>query len=123
MKRIIRENPIKLTIAFLCILTFIGVNLWNYYAPLSISDWNKREISRIKVTNPDDFTFAVFGDNKGNYSFFEPLLHDINHDKKVAFAIDAGDLVSGGERGHFRRFLKQVQRNLTIPFVTAIGNH
>jgi hypothetical protein len=118
-----KEHPIKIIFAFLCILSFVGVNFWNAYAPLSIHNWNKKEISRIKVGDLDNFTFALFGDNKGNYSFFEPLLHDIAQDKEIAFAIDVGDLVSDGKRGQYRRFLKQVQGNLAIPFVTAIGNH
>ncbi len=122
-QRTFKEHPVKIILASLFILSFAGLQLWNSYAPLSVHEWNKKEIARIKVAHPDDFTFAVFGDNKGNYSFFEPLLRDIEHDKKAAFAIDDGDLVSGGKRGHFRSFLKQVQRNLTIPFLTAIGNH
>ena len=92
--RMRRNIKLKITIALLCILSFIGLSVRNSYAPLSIQDWNKKEISRIKITNPDEFTFAVFGDNKGNYSFFDPLLHDIDHDKEIAFAIDIGDLVS-----------------------------
>ena len=122
-KRVFREHPIKIIFAFLFILSFVGVNFWNAYAPLSIHNWNKKEISRIKVGDLDNFTFAVFGDNKGNYSFFEPLLYDISQDKEIAFAIDIGDLVSDGKRGQYRRFLKQVQGSLAIPFVTAIGNH
>jgi 3',5'-cyclic AMP phosphodiesterase CpdA len=43
--------------------------------------------------------------------------------KGIAFAIDDGDLVQDGTAGLYRRFLKQVQENLTIPFLTAIGNH
>jgi len=123
MKKMFRENPIKITLALLCILSFIGINVRNSYAPLSIQDWNKKEISRIKITNPDDFTFAVFGDNKGNYSFFDPLLQDIGVDKEIAFAIDIGDLVGDGKRSQYRRFLNQVRENLAIPFLTATGNH
>ena len=122
-KKIFKEHPIKIILASLCILLFMGFKFWDYYAPLSIHDWNKREISRIKVANPTDLTFAVFGDNKGNYSVFEPLLHDIDHDTEIVFAVDVGDLVSKGKRGKYRRFLNQVQENLTIPFLTAIGNH
>jgi 3',5'-cyclic AMP phosphodiesterase CpdA len=47
----------------------------------------------------------------------------IDHDKEIAFALDDGDLVDGGTVGHYRRFLNQVQENLAIPFLTAIGNH
>lgn len=110
-------------LGLLCILSFIGLSVRNSYAPLSIQDWNKKEISRIKITNPDDFTFGVFGDNKGNYSFFDPLLRNIGQDKGIAFAIDIGDLVSDGKRSQYRRFLNQVRGNLAIPFLTATGNH
>lgn len=119
----VREYPIKITLAFLCILSFIGLSFWNSYAPLSIHGWNKIETSRIKLSNPDDFTFAVFGDNKGNSSFFDPLLQDIRGDKEIAFAIDIGDLVGEGKRSQYRHFLDQVRENLTIPFLTATGNH
>jgi hypothetical protein len=122
-KKIFKEHPIKIILASLCILLFMGFKFWDYYAPLSISNWNKKEISQIKVANPTEFTFAVFGDNKGNKSIFEPLLKDIDHDTEIVFAIDVGDLVSEGERGKYRRFLNQVKENLTIPFLTAIGNH
>ena len=123
MKRIFREHPLKIILACLCILSFIGLNSWHHYAPLFIYDWNKKAISKIKVVGLNDFTFAVFGDNKGNYSIFEPLLRDIAQDREILFAIDVGDLVSGGKRGQYRRFLKQVQKDLAIPFLTAIGNH
>jgi hypothetical protein len=122
-KNIFKEHPIKIILTSLCILLFMGFKFWDYCVPLSIHQWNQREISRIKVANPTEFTFAVFGDNKGNKSIFEPLLRDIDHDTEIAFAIDVGDLVSEGERGKYRRFLNQVQENLTIPFLTAIGNH
>jgi hypothetical protein len=122
-KKIFKEHPVKIILAFLCILLFMGLKFWDAYAPLSIYDWNKREISRIKVASPDKFTFAVFGDNKGNRSIFEPLLRDIDHNTEIDFTIDVGDLVSEGEKGRFRSFLNQVQENLAIPFLTAIGNH
>lgn len=122
-KKVFKEHPVKIIFASLCILLFIALKIWDSYAPLSIHNWNKKEISRIKIPDPDNFTFAVFGDNKGNYSIFDPLLHDIAQDKEIAFTIDAGDLVSDGKRGQYRRFLNQVQEALTVPFLTAIGNH
>jgi len=123
MRKIFEEHPVRTGLACLFILSFIVLQFWNYYAPLTINDWNKKEISRIKVADPEDFTFAVFGDNKGDSSFFEPLLKEIDHDKEIAFAIDVGDLVSNGKRGYYRRFLNQVQESLAIPLLTAIGNH
>jgi hypothetical protein len=98
---VITKKHLKITIPSLCILLFIGLKIRNYFAPLSIHDNNKKEISRIKVHDPDSFTFALLGDNKGNHSFFELLLHDIAQDKEIAFAIDDGDLVSDGELDDF----------------------
>ena len=109
--------------ASLCVLLFIGITVWHSYAPVPIHSRNQRELSRITVADPNDYSFAVMGDNKGNRSVFEPLLRDIGQDKEIAFAIDDGDLVDGGTVGHYRRFLSQVQENLSIPFLTAIGNH
>jgi 3',5'-cyclic AMP phosphodiesterase CpdA len=123
MGKIFKEHPLRSGLACLFILSFIVLQIWKSYASLAVSDWNKNEISKIKIADPEDFTFAVFGDNKGNYSFFEPLLNNIAQDHQIAFAVDIGDLVSNGKRGQYRRFLNQVQENLKIPFITAIGNH
>jgi hypothetical protein len=123
IKKLFREHPIKIILASLCILSFLGLHSWHSCAPWSIYDWNKKEISKIKVPDVDDFTFAVFGDNKGNYSIFEPLLQDIAQDREIVFAIDVGDLVDGGTRGAYKPFLSQVKENVAIPFLTAIGNH
>jgi hypothetical protein len=123
IRKIFKKHPLRIGLACLFILSFIIIQFWNYYAPLPINDRNKKELLRIKVTDPEDFTFTVFGDNKGNRSFFEPLLKEIDRDQEIAFAIDVGDLVSNGKRGQYRRFLKQIRGNLTIPLITAIGNH
>ncbi len=123
IKEVFKEHPVKMVLAPLCILLLMGLKVWNNVAPLSTHDWNKKEITRIKVSNPEDFTFAVFGDNKGNYSIFEPLLQEIDQSREIAFALDVGDLVNEGTRGQYRRFLHQVQENLNIPLVGAAGNH
>jgi hypothetical protein len=123
MRRVLKEHPLKLGLTLLFVLSFLGLKSWNYCAPLPVRDWNKIELARIKIPDLNDFTFAVCGDNKGNESFFRPLLKEINHSAEVGFVIDVGDLVPKGQRGFFRRFLKEVQENLAIPFLTAIGNH
>jgi hypothetical protein len=123
IKKIIKEHPVRIILASLCILAFIGITLWNAYAPVPIHNRNQKELARISVADPHDFSFAVMGDNKGDRSVFEPLLRDIDHDREIQFALDDGDLVDGGTVGHYRRFLSQVQENLTIPFLAAIGNH
>jgi len=103
-KKVFKEHPKTIIFVSLCVLLLIAFKTWDSYAPLSVHDWNKREISRVKVTDSDNFTFAVFGDNQGNSSFFEPLVRDIEHRQEIAFAIDVGDLVSSGEKKHFRHF-------------------
>ncbi len=123
IKKILQGHPLKIILASLCILSFVGITVWNASVPVPIHDRNQKELSRIAVADPNDFSFAVMGDNKGNRSVFEPLLRDIGHDKEIAFAIDCGDLVREGRVGLYRRFLSQVQENLAIPFLTAIGNH
>lgn len=123
IEKVLRAHPIKTALAFLFVLSFLGLTSWNYYAPLPIHDRNKKELARVKVPDPDNFTFAVCGDNKGNKSIFVPLLKDINHSLEMVFVIDVGDLVPKGERRFYRRFLKDVQKNLAIPLITVIGNH
>lgn len=75
------------------------------------------------MADPDDFAFAVFGDNKEGHSVFNALLRDIARRRDISFCVDVGDLVPRGKTGFFRRFLKEVQGNLTMPLITAIGNH
>jgi hypothetical protein len=123
IKKTPKEHLTKIILAALCILAFIGITVWNASAPVSIHNWNQKELSWITVADPNDYSFAVMGDNKGNHSVFEPLLRDISRDKEIAFAFDDGDLVDEGTVGHYRQFLSQVQENLSIPFLTAIGNH
>jgi 3',5'-cyclic AMP phosphodiesterase CpdA len=123
IQKIFKEHPIKIILVSVCVLLFIVIMLWNSFASLSVHNWNQKELSWIAVADLDDFSFAVMGDNKGNRSVFEPLLQDIDHDKEIPFSMDDGDLVDGGTVDHYRQFLLQVQDNLAIPFLTAIGNH
>jgi len=123
LKRTLQDHPLIMGLALLLILLFVGLKLRDYYAPLPDHERNKKEISRIKAYDPSDFTFAVFGDNKGNISIFKPLLRDIDDRIDIDFAIDLGDLVDGGNNAHYRRFLNQLQDNLAIPVLAVIGNH
>ncbi len=122
-KRIFRTYPLRIALALLFLVLFISIEAWEYYAPLQVHNGNKEAILHLKVGSPADFTFAVFGDNKGNNSIFGPLLRDIDHKKEIAFAIDVGDLVPSGKRWFYRRFFTQVKENLAIPLLAAIGNH
>ena len=120
-KKIFRDHLVNLIIASLFILGFAVFEFWDHYIPSAVQDRNKSEISRIKV-DPTDFYFAVFGDHKGHDAYFEPLLRDLDHDKQIAFAIEAGDLLREGRRWFYRRLLNQIEKNLSIPFLAIIGN-
>jgi serine/threonine-protein phosphatase CPPED1 len=121
--RILKRHPMKAGLSSVCFLLFIALQIWTSDAPLAVSNRNEKEISRIKVEPPGDYSFVVFGDNKDGYAVFEALLKDIGHRREASFAVDLGDLVPKGERNFFLHFIKQVQRNLALPLVTVIGNH
>jgi hypothetical protein len=69
----------------------------------------------------DDFTFDVFGDNKGSTTVFETLLDKVNEDNAL-FALDNGDLVDGATIDNYRMFVGQIAAS-TGPFLTTVGNH
>ena len=80
-------------------------------------------ISEITPSDPGDFTFAVFGDNRGSTTVFETLLGQINDDPDILFAISLGDIVGVGTQARFDFFFSQVNRCLRKPLVFAVGNH
>ncbi len=120
--RLFRNHPANLIIASLFILGLVAFELWDHTVPASVQNRNQKEISRIKA-DPADFSFAVFGDHKGHDACFEPLLRDVDRDKQITFAIELGDLLRQGRRWFYRRFLSQVENNLSLPFLAVIGNH
>ncbi len=80
-------------------------------------------IGEIALSNPHEFTFAVFGDNRGSTKPFEELLARISVDPDILFAVSTGDIVGIGSRDRFNFFFSQVDRYLTKPIVFAVGNH
>ncbi len=80
-------------------------------------------IEKIFPPNPDDFTFAAFGDNRGSTTIFERLLTRISDDPDILFAVSTGDIVGRGTPKLFDFFFSQVTRYLTKPLVFTVGNH
>ena len=99
------------------------MEVWYRFAPLPAHDWIADNLQKIRVKQPNDFCFAVFGDNKNSHNIFNMLLKQVNRDPDIAFAIDVGDLVFDGEREKYRFFFRQVRKNIQVPLLTAIGNH
>jgi len=108
---------------FLCISLLVAFEIREYVSPLPARKWNGEKLRRIKVVEEDHFSFAVFGDNRNSRAVFEDLLKMIDHDPDIQFAIGLGDFVERGSKGRYRYFINQVNRNLGIPLLTAIGNH
>lgn len=82
--------------------------------------WNSDQLAKVDQTKRD-FTFAVFGDNRGSTTVFPTLISRVNSNN-VLFALDNGDLVDSGTVGNYRLFLGQIALS-NKPFLTSIGNH
>jgi len=119
----VMRNPKKVVLLILCISLFSAVQIWKATAPLGTSDWNGKAVSRIITNDPENFSFALFGDNKDGPALFDKLLHDIDQRKEASFAIDMGDFLTAGGRKEMRGFIGELQDDLNIPLITVIGNH
>ncbi len=94
--------------------------------PASSSDLTSAGLVRIgemKRAAPTDFSFAVFGDNRGSTDVFRALLRRVNGDPDISFAVSTGDAVGMGTSDRYALYLSQVGENLKKPLVCAIGNH
>ena len=59
------KYPIKYCCLLLCILLLSSFELWGHFYPSSAHNWNIAKVHEISVGDPSNFSFAVFGDNKG----------------------------------------------------------
>jgi CII-binding regulator of phage lambda lysogenization HflD len=76
-----------------CLLLLMTIEGWEHFSALSAHDWIATNLHKIQTIDPNDFSFAVFGDNKNSHTTFEALLKQLDQEPDVAFAIDVGDLV------------------------------
>lgn len=106
----------------MCILLLSSFELWGHFYPLPAHNWNIEKVNEISVGDPGNFSFAVFGDNKGTKFAFENLLKLIDHDQDITLAISLGDVVLNGKKERYDYFLNQVRRYLSIPLLTTMGN-
>ena len=110
-----------IVIFFVLVLLFAsGIKIHSALTEPKISDWNYHQLQRIDHSK-NEFSFAVFGDNKNSVKTFENLISKLNKED-ILFAIDDGDLVYDGEKEKFRFFLNQI-KNLNKPLLTVFGNH
>ncbi len=123
MRVLKRLTAYKFGVIICCILVWVAAGLAADTGPLPARDWNLHTLKQIKVPAGSSLTFAVLGDNRSNPEIFTQVLQHMDQEPGLAFAIDVGDLVESGSRETFGQFLTQVQQNLRLPLLTAIGNH
>jgi len=117
-----REYPIGFSFLILCVLLGAYFEIWDPLCPLPAHEWNATNLKLISGTDPDDFSFAVFGDNRNSKFVFENLLKSIDHDLGIAFAVSLGNIVSRGKKERYHFFIKQVKDTLGVPLLTTMGN-
>lgn len=105
------------------IALLVGLQFRSFNQPLPARNWIETNVEKIQVDDPEDFYFAVLGDNRGSGFVFEGILDHIQRDPQIAFALAVGDLVHAGEVGNYTVFLEQVKSRLHKPLMTVIGNH
>jgi len=117
-----REYPITFFFLIICILLAVYFEIWKPLWSLQTREWNVTNLELIRRVGPDDFSFAVFGNNRNSKFIFENLLKSIDHDLDISFAISLGNMVSRGKKEKYSFFLKQVKDTLGIPLITTMGN-
>ena len=108
---------------FLFIIYFLPTAVGGETGPLPARDWNLQNLKLIQALKPDPLTFAVLGDNRGNYPVFEGLLRQMARDPGLQFAIHLGDMVDKGELPRYRTFFQSLRQLLKVPLLALIGNH
>jgi 1,2-diacylglycerol 3-alpha-glucosyltransferase len=68
------------------------------------------------------YSFAVFGDNQGNYTLFNDLLSKLKQEKGLNFVVQTGDFVPYGEEAHYIKY-RQLMAGLKLPYYQVMGNH
>jgi hypothetical protein len=94
----LRNHPVAMGIFMFCAFLLVGVEVWFAFAAPPTQNWLAKNLQNIKNNNPDDYAFAVFGDNKNSHATFPELLREVSRDKELCFAIDLGDMVFDGEK-------------------------
>jgi 3',5'-cyclic AMP phosphodiesterase CpdA len=95
-------------------------------APVFCEDtrpFNEESLERISVADPDDFTFAVFGDAQEGTDVFPMVLDMIERDPDITFAVAVGDLVNTGSDEEYDAVFRLLRERLTKPLLWVAGNH
>jgi hypothetical protein len=113
-------NKIVFVVVLVVFLVAVVLKVYSSAAFPRVSNLNYRDLKKIDGKK-EQFSFAVFGDNKNSIRTFEELMSKLNKEDAL-FAVDCGDLVYDGEEERFRFFINQI-RHLDKPLLTVAGNH
>jgi 3',5'-cyclic AMP phosphodiesterase CpdA len=119
MKKVI-FNKYIFVILLVVLIFSIAVKIHSSLSFPEIGNWNYDHLRMIDQSQ-NEFSFAVFGDNKNAAKDFDTLIDRVNQDN-VSFAIADGDLVYDGDKEKYAFFIKQMNR-FEKPCLTAVGNH
>jgi 3',5'-cyclic AMP phosphodiesterase CpdA len=118
-----RRRLLKILFLFFFIFSLLPTTVGGELASLPAQDWNRQNLQRLQTLNPETLTFAILGDNRGNYPVFEGLLRQMTRDPGLQFAIHLGDMVDKGEMAGYRSFFQSVRKLVKMPLLALIGNH
>lgn len=118
-----KQHPVAMGVFMFCVFLLVVAEIWFAFAAPPAQNWLAENLQNIKINNPNDYAFAVFGDNKNSHTTFPELLKEVSRDQELRFAMALGDLVFDGEMEKYRYVFTQIRKNLNIPLLTAIGNH
>ncbi|MBN1882608.1 MAG: metallophosphoesterase [Deltaproteobacteria bacterium] len=85
--------------------------------------WNEVNLGIISVADPEDFTFAVFGDAQEGVDVFPVVLDMMDNDADISFAIGVGDLVTTGSAENYDSMSRLLSDRMTKPLLWVAGNH
>lgn len=117
------RRHLRLVLVVLLIFFWLAGAVWGESGGLPARDWNLQNLKRIQALKPDPLTFAVLGDNRGNFPVFEGLLRQMARDPSLQFAIHLGDMVDRGELPRYRAFFQSLRQLVKMPLLALIGNH
>ncbi|NOX97811.1 MAG: metallophosphoesterase [Nitrospirae bacterium] len=119
-KKIFHKFTVCTIFVLIAAIFTIGIKIHSILSFTKINNWNYCQLQKIDKTK-NEFSFAVFADNKNSITTFKNLINKLNKED-VSFAIDVGDLVYDGEKEKFRFFINQIKK-LNKPLLTVVGNH
>jgi len=70
----------------------------------------------------EKYSFAVFGDNRDGNQIFTALIKTMNDDRSIKFAVNTGDLTSGGTEVQYKNYWKMCGA-ARVPVHDTLGNH